>query len=125
MIPEVVLTAISKTECNKVVSHTKNFIFFMIQGEGEKKDTMTTMASIQAPPIQQKQVKNIEAKKKYSLCTPSSHAVILVKKFQPLQHQVHDNLPQAKQCNFSSKESNSPRFRFNKCFPISHENSTQ
>jgi hypothetical protein len=97
----------------------------MIQEGSEQKDTMTTTASVQAPSIQQKQVRKIEEKHKDSFCTQSSHAVRLVKKVQPLQHQVRDNLPQAKQCNVSSKASNSPRFRFNKRFPISHGNSTQ
>jgi hypothetical protein len=49
----------------------------------------------------------------------------LVEHIQPRHQQVHDSLQQAKQRNFSSKESNSPRFRFNKRFPLSPENSTQ
>jgi hypothetical protein len=49
----------------------------------------------------------------------------LVKKVQPFQHTVHDNLQQAKQHNFSSKASNSSRFRFNKHFSLSPGNSTQ
>jgi hypothetical protein len=77
-----------------------------------KRTLATTAASVQAPSIQQKQVDNIEEKNKYSFFTQSSH-------------QVLDNLPQTKQHNFSSKASNSPRFRFNKRFPLSPENSTQ
>jgi hypothetical protein len=57
--------------------------------------------------------------------TQVDHVAILVEWIQPLQQQVHDNLQQAKQDNFSSKASNSPRFRFNKSFPISHGNLTQ
>jgi hypothetical protein len=33
--------------------------------------------------------------------------------------------PQAKKDNFYDKERNSPRFRFNKIFPISHRNLMQ
>jgi hypothetical protein len=49
--------------------------------------------------------------------TQEDHAAILVEWIQPLQQQVHNNLQQAKQDNFFSKASNSPRFRFNKSFP--------
>jgi hypothetical protein len=49
--------------------------------------------------------------------TQEDHAARLVEWIQPLQQQVHDNLQQAKQDNFFSKASNSPRFRFNKSFP--------
>jgi hypothetical protein len=96
------------------------FSFFTIREEGEQKDNVTTTASVQAPFIQQKQVDKIEVKNKYSSYTFSYHAVRLFKKFQPLQHQVRDSLSQAKQHNFSNKESNLLRFRFNKRFPIFH-----
>jgi hypothetical protein len=118
-IPEVVLTIVPPKQCRKVISHTTTFNLFTICSKGEQKDTATTAASVQAPSIQQKQVDKIEAKHKDSFCTQSSHVSRLVKKVQPFQHQVLDNLPQAKQCNFSSKASNSPRFRFNKRFPLS------
>jgi hypothetical protein len=49
----------------------------------------------------------------------------LVEQIQPRQQQVRDSLQQAKQHNFSSKASNSPRFRFNKRFPLSPGNSMQ
>jgi hypothetical protein len=49
----------------------------------------------------------------------------LVKKFQPFQPHVHDNLQQAKKHNFSNKASNSSRHRFNKCFSLSPGHSTQ
>jgi hypothetical protein len=49
----------------------------------------------------------------------------MVKTFQLFQPQVRDNLQQAKQRNFSSKASSSPRFRFSKHFPLSPGNSTQ
>jgi hypothetical protein len=49
----------------------------------------------------------------------------MIKNVQPFQHQVLDNLPQAKQQNLFNKENNSPRFRFNKCFPLSLKNSKQ
>jgi hypothetical protein len=39
-------------------------------------------------------------------------------RFNPTKQQVHDNLPQTKQHNFSNKAHNSPRFRFNKRFPL-------
>jgi hypothetical protein len=48
-----------------------------------------------------------------------------LKKPQPRQQQVRDNLPQTKQHNVSNKASNSPRCRFNKRFPLSPGNSTQ
>jgi hypothetical protein len=108
-----------------VISHTTKFSLFTICSKGEQKDTATTAASVQAPSIQQKQVDKIAEKHKYSFCTQSSHVARLVKKVQPFQHQVLDNLPQAKHCNFSNKASNSPRFRFNKRFPLSPKNSMQ
>jgi hypothetical protein len=46
-VPEVVLTIFSTKKCLKVVSHMTSFIFFMIRSKGEKKDTTTTLASIQ------------------------------------------------------------------------------
>jgi hypothetical protein len=49
----------------------------------------------------------------------------LVEQIQPRQQQVCDNLPQIKQCNFSNKAHNSPRFRFRKCFPLFLGNSTK
>jgi hypothetical protein len=124
-IPEVVPTTVPPKQCRKVVSHTTKFSFFTICSKGEQKDTATTTTSAQAPSIQQKQVDKIATKHKYSFCTQSSHVARLVEQIQPRQQQVCDNLPQTKQCNVSSKASNSPRFRFNKCFPLSPGNSTQ
>jgi hypothetical protein len=49
----------------------------------------------------------------------------MVKKVQPYQQQVRYSLQQSMQCDFSSKASNSPRFRFSKCFPLSLGNATQ
>jgi hypothetical protein len=124
-IPEVVPTIVPPKQCRKVVSHTTKFSFFTICSKGEQKDTATTTASAQAPSIQQKQVDKIATKNKDSFYTQSSHVARLVEQIQPCQQQVHDNLQQTKQHNFSSKASNSPRFRFNKCFPLSPGNSTQ
>jgi hypothetical protein len=49
----------------------------------------------------------------------------LVKKVQPFQPQVRENLQQAKQCKFSKKASSSSRCRFSKRFSLSHGHSTQ
>jgi hypothetical protein len=49
----------------------------------------------------------------------------LVEQLQPHQQQVCDSLPQTKQCNFSNKACNSPRFRFRKCFSLFPGHSTQ
>jgi hypothetical protein len=68
-IPEVVLTIVPPKKCPKVVSHIKKFSFFTIYSKGEQKDTATTIASAQAPSIQQKQVEKIVVKCKDSLCT--------------------------------------------------------
>jgi hypothetical protein len=67
----------------------------------------------------------IATKCKDSFCTQASHVSILVKKVQPFQPQVRDNLQQAKQHNFSNKASNSSRCRFNKHFSLSPGHSTQ
>jgi hypothetical protein len=96
-IPEVVPTIVPPKQCRKVVSHTTKFSFFTICSKGEHKDTATTTASAQAPSIQQKQVDKIAAKCKDSFCTQASHVARLVKKVQPFQPHVHDNLQQAKQ----------------------------
>jgi hypothetical protein len=77
-IPEVVPTTVPPKKCRKVVSHTTKFSFFTICSKGEQKDTATTTASPPAPSIQQKHVEKVAAKHKYSLCTPSSHAALLV-----------------------------------------------
>jgi hypothetical protein len=124
-IPEVVPTTVPPKQCRKLVSYTTKFIFFTICSKGEQKDTATTTSSAQAPSIQQKQVENITAKCKYSFCTQASHVARLVKKIQPFQPQVRDNLQQAKQCNFSTKASSSSRCRFNKHFSISLGHSMQ
>jgi hypothetical protein len=108
-IPEVVPTIVLPKQCRKVVSHTAKFPFFTIYSKGEQKDTANTTASAQAPSIQQKQVDKIEAKCKYSFCTWASHVARLVKKVQPFQPHICDNLQQAKQCNFSNKASSSSR----------------
>jgi hypothetical protein len=118
-IPEVVPTTVPPKQCRKVVSHTTKFNFFTICSKGEQKDTATTTASAQAPSIQQKQVDKIATKCKDSFCTQASHVARLVKKVQPFQPQVRDNLQQAKQHNFSNKASNSSRCRFNKRFSLS------
>jgi hypothetical protein len=122
-IPEVVPTIVPPKQCRKVVSHTTKFIFFTICSKREQKNT--TAASVQAPSIQQKQVDKIATKCKDSFCTHASHVARLVKKVQPFQPQVRDNLQQAKQHNFSNKASNSSRCRFNKHFSLSPGNSTQ
>jgi hypothetical protein len=124
-IPEVVLTTVPPKQCWKVVYHTTKFIFFTIYSKGEQKDTATTTVLSQGPFIQQKQVDKIATKCKDSFCTKESHVSRLVKKFQPFQPHVHDNLQQAKQCSFSNKASNSSRCRFNRHFFLSPGHSTQ
>jgi hypothetical protein len=124
-IPEVVPTTAPPKQCCKVVSHTTKFIFSTICSKGEQKDTATTTASAQAPSIHQKQVDKVAAKHKDSFCTQSSHVARLVKKVQPFQPQVRDDLQQTKQRDGSNKASNSPRFRFSNRFPLSPGNSTQ
>jgi hypothetical protein len=118
-IPEVVPTIFPPKQCHKVVSHTTKFIFFTICSKGEQKDTATTTALAQEPSIQQKKVEKIATKCKYSFFTQASHVARLVKKVQPFQPHVRDNLQQAKQRNFSNKASNSSRCRFNKHFSLS------
>jgi hypothetical protein len=98
-IPEVVPTIVPPKQCRKVVSHTTKFSFFTVCSKREQKNT--TAASVQAPSIQQKQVDKIATKCKYSFCTQASHVARLVKKVQPFQPQVRDNLQQAKQCTTS------------------------
>jgi hypothetical protein len=49
----------------------------------------------------------------------------LVQKVQPFQPQVPDILQQAKQHNFSSKESSSSRCKYNKRFSLTLGHSTQ
>jgi hypothetical protein len=122
-IPEVIPTIVPPKQCRKVVSHTTKFSFFTVCSKREQKNTTAT--SVQAPSIQQKQVDKIAAKCKYSFCTQASHVARLVKKVQPFQPQVRDNLQQAKQCNFSNKASSSSRCRFNKRFSLSPGNSMQ
>jgi hypothetical protein len=122
-IPEVVPTTVPPKKCRKVVSHTAKFSFFTICSKGEQKDTATTTASPPAPSIQQKQVDKVAAKHKDSFCTPSSHVSQLVE--QPQLQQVHDRLPQTKQCDVSNNTNNSPRCRSSKCFSLSPGNSTQ
>jgi hypothetical protein len=124
-IPEVVPTIVPSKQCHKVVSHTTKFSFFTICSKGEHKDTATTITSAQTPSIQQKQVEKIATKCKDSFCTQASHVAKLVKKVQPFQLHVHDNLQQAKQRNFSNKASNSSRCRFNKRSSLSPGHSTQ
>jgi hypothetical protein len=70
-------------------------------------------------------VDKIATKNKYSFCTHKSHVARLVKKVQPFQPQVRENLQKAKQHNFSNKASNSSRFRFNKIFSLSPRHSMQ
>jgi hypothetical protein len=118
-IPEVVPTIFPPKKFSKVVSHTTKFIFFTICSKGKQKDTATNIASAQEPSIQQKKVDKIETKCKYSFSTYASHVYRLVKRVQPFQPQVCDSLQQAKQRNFSNKESNSSRCRFNKHFSLS------
>jgi hypothetical protein len=124
-IPEVVPTTAPPKQCCKVVSHTTKFIFSTICSKGEQKDTATTTASTQAPSIHQKQVDKVAEKHKDSFCTQSSHVAKLVKKVQPFQPQVRDDLQQTKQRDSSNKASSSPRFRFSNRFPLSPRNSTQ
>jgi hypothetical protein len=64
-------------------------------------------------------------KTKDSFCKKSSQIARLVEQIQPRQQEVCDSLPQTEQHDVSIKTSNSPRFRFSKCFPLSPGNSTQ
>jgi hypothetical protein len=122
-IPKVVPTTVPPKKCCKVVSDTTKFSFFTICSKGEQKDTATTTASPQAPSIQQKKVGKVAKKCKESFFTPSSHVSQLFE--QPQPQQVRDKLPQTEQRDISSKASNSPRWRFNKCFSLSPGNSMQ
>jgi hypothetical protein len=90
-IPNVVPTTIPPKKCHKVVSHITKFIFFTICSKGAQKDTATTTTLVQAPSIQDKPIEKIATKCNDSFCTHSSHVSILVKKVQPLKHQVLDN----------------------------------
>jgi hypothetical protein len=111
-IPEVVPTTIPPKQCHKVVSHTTKFIFFTICSKGEQKDTATTAASVQEPSIQQKQVKNIEEKHKYSFFTHSSH-------------QGLNNLPQTKQVQLLQQGKQLTKVQIQQAFPLSPGNSMQ
>jgi hypothetical protein len=80
------------------------------------------------------QQKQIVEEKKYIVSSPTmvpTHFPVnpiynmLVEHIQSRQQQVCDSLQQAKSCNFLSKTKSSLRFRFNKCFLLSPENSTQ
>jgi hypothetical protein len=124
-ILKVVLTIVPPKKCRKVISHISKFSLFTIYSKGEQRNTTTTASSVQAPSIQQKKINKIEENRKHSFYTQSSHVAKLVTNVQPFQHEVLNNLPQAKQCNFSNKASSSPRFRFSKRFPLSPGKSTQ
>jgi hypothetical protein len=124
-IPEVVPTIVPPKKCHKVVSHTTNIKFFTTCSKGEQKDIAITTTSAQAPYVQQNKVDKIATKHKDSFFTQSSQVARLVEQSQPHKQQVRDNLEQAKQRNFSNKESKSSRCRFNKCFSLSHGHSTQ
>jgi hypothetical protein len=89
-IPEVIRTIVPPKQCRKVVSHTTKFSFFTVYSTREQKNT--TAALVQAPSIQQKQVDKIATKCKDYFCTQTSHVSRLVKKVQPFQPQVRDNL---------------------------------
>jgi len=108
-----------------LVSHTTKFSFFTNCSKGEHKDTATTTALPQAPFIQQKQVEKVATKHTYSFCTQSSHVSQLVEHNQPHHQQVHENLQQPNQHNFSNKVNNSSRCIFNKQFSLSPKHSTQ
>jgi hypothetical protein len=122
-ILEVVPTIVPPKKCRKVVSHTTKFSFFTICSKGEQKETATTTTSPPAPSIQQKQVDKVATNHKDSFCTHSSHVVRIFE--QPQLQQVHDRLPQTKQCDVSINTSSSPRCRSNKCFSLSPGNSMQ
>jgi hypothetical protein len=124
-IPEVIPTTFPHKQWHKVVSHTTKFRFFTICSKGERKDTTTTTASAQTPSIQQKWVDRNTTKCKDFFCIHTSRVARLVKKVQPRQQQVRDSFQQTKQHDISNEASNSPRFKFNKRFPLSSINSTQ
>jgi hypothetical protein len=104
-ILEVIPTIVPPKQCHKLVSHTTKFSFFIVYFKSEQKNTIAT--SVQAPSIQEKHVEKILEKCKYYFCAKEYHVARLIKRVQPFQPQVCDNLQQAKQCNFSNKESNS------------------
>jgi hypothetical protein len=128
-IPEVVLTIVPPKQCRKVISHTAKFSLFRVCSKDAQKATPTTAAS--TPSIQQKQI--VEEKEDIvssptmvpTQCLNKPRYNRLVEQIQPCQQQVSGSLPQTKQRNFSSKARNSPRFRFNKRFPLFPRHSTQ
>ena len=62
-IPEVAspttISLISIKQCNKVISQTEKFIFFVIHAHNKKKVTTTSVASTQSLSLHQKQVDEI------------------------------------------------------------------
>jgi hypothetical protein len=125
-IPEVVPTTVPPKQCRKVVSHTTKF---KASSQSVQKVNIRTLQPLQ--PQSKHLLSNRSRSKRLKQSTripsahKSSHVARLVKKVQPFQPQVHDNLQQAKQRNFSSKASNSSRCRFNKRFSLSPGHSTQ
>jgi hypothetical protein len=135
------LTIVPTKQCRKVISHT----IWLEEKDTTTTTTLTQDLSIQqnninkiveenqdiptaptgvpphcpAKPSYNKSlhVLHVASSLKYSSHTQEYHVARLFKHIQPLQQQVHNNLQQAKKENFFSKESNSPRFRFNKIFP--------
>jgi hypothetical protein len=123
-IPEVVPTTIPPKQCHKVVSHTTKFNFFTICSKCEQKDTATT--TVWPKHLLSNRSRSTRLQQSVKIpSTQTSHVARLVKKVQPFQPQVRDNLQQAKQHNFSNKASNSSRCRFNKRFSLSPGHSTQ
>jgi hypothetical protein len=122
-IQKVVLTTVPQKQCHKVISYTTKLSLFTIYSKGEHKDTATTTTLPQDLSFQHKQIVEEKEDVVYSPTIVPRHRPIkliynkLVEQIQPHQQQVRDNLQEAKQHNFSSKASNSPRFRFNKRFP--------
>jgi hypothetical protein len=62
-IPEValptIISLVSVKQCNKVISKTDEFIFFVIHDHSKQKVTATSMASTQSLSLYQKQVDKI------------------------------------------------------------------
>jgi hypothetical protein len=54
VVPTISILLISKKQCLKVISHTKNFSLFTIWSEGEQKDTVTAISLAQDIYVQQK-----------------------------------------------------------------------
>jgi hypothetical protein len=124
-IPEVVPTIVPPKQCRKVVSHTTKFSFFTICSKGEQRTLQPLQPQSKHLLSNRSRSTRLQKAQRFLLHTVISCSPDWLKRSNPSSNRFMTTFNKLSNTTSPARQSNSPRFRFNKRFPLSPGNSTQ